>query len=112
VEATQQVDIIAGFRGVLYKKAFFKGNVLKEELLKAPEGAWWVDDDFISGVASKVGVPRLVVPRSLEADFFNIEGASTSDNALSSGANKDKNIERQFQTLSYFVANGMMRYRV
>ena len=99
----QDVDVIAGFRGVLYKKQFFAGSVLKDEMMKAPDGAWWVDDDFISGVAGTLGVQRLVVPQSLEAGYFNIPDASTNENALSSGANKNKNIARQYETLSYFV---------
>ena len=62
-----KVDIIAGFRGVSYRKRFIPANTLSEQLVIAPQDAMWVDDDFISGCAGVARVPRLAVPQSYEA---------------------------------------------
>eukprot|EP00658_Telonema_sp_P-2_P041536 TRINITY_DN29726_c0_g1_i1.p1 TRINITY_DN29726_c0_g1~~TRINITY_DN29726_c0_g1_i1.p1 ORF type:complete len:283 (+),score=66.11 TRINITY_DN29726_c0_g1_i1:110-958(+) len=61
---TVDVDVVAGFRGVLYRKRFFPDKTLSENLLKAPEAAMWVDDDFIGGVAGVQKVNKMAVPYS------------------------------------------------
>eukprot|EP00658_Telonema_sp_P-2_P041537 TRINITY_DN29726_c0_g1_i2.p1 TRINITY_DN29726_c0_g1~~TRINITY_DN29726_c0_g1_i2.p1 ORF type:complete len:274 (+),score=65.53 TRINITY_DN29726_c0_g1_i2:110-931(+) len=107
---TVDVDVVAGFRGVLYRKRFFPDKTLSENLLKAPEAAMWVDDDFIGGVAGVQKVNKMAVPYSLEAGFYNIpEVANTV--GLSSGNNKYKNMDRQQKTLEYFVEQGALRFK-
>ena len=71
-----------------------------------PEGRF-VDDDYISGVLSRQGVARLVVPFDVADVWYEqVPASSTSANALSSGANKGLNIDRQERLISRFVREG------
>ena len=71
-----------------------------------PEGRF-VDDDYISGVLSRRGVTRFVVPFDIADVWYEqVPASSTEANALSSGANKGANIDRQERLLSRFVREG------
>ena len=62
----------------------------------------YVDDDYISGIASVMGVSRIITPACDNCGYGVIWSQVTEANALSSGHNKDKNIERQFHVISNF----------
>jgi hypothetical protein len=128
----KHVDFIAGLGGVLYKRKFFysdeltmifqttsniTGNYEGEkrrndlnftsflevalETEDFKEGRY-VDDDYISGIASVMGVSRILVPATDDCGFGVVWTQVTANNALSSGSNKQKNINRQFHVISNF----------
>ncbi len=105
------VHIVGGFQGVLYRARFFATpkfhDILAELLPEFPEGRW-VDDDYISGIAAKLGVKRLIVPQLEPPVYYQVPRQSSDANALSSGANKHRNIQRQTALLTNFVKKGYL----
>ena len=64
----------------------------------------FVDDDYISGMLGGMRVERLVVPFTLDTVWYEqVPGSSSGANALSSGANKNANIDRQERLIQRFV---------
>ncbi len=128
----REVDFIAGLGAVLYKRRFFFNAELSkifqtsEILIDNAEGEQrrknlkftsfleaaletdqfiegrYVDDDYISGIASVMGVSRIITPACDDCGYGVIWSQVTEANALSSGHNKDKNIDRQFHVISNF----------
>ena len=73
-----------------------------------PEGKF-VDDDYISGVAASHFVKIYAVPGPMESFYANTPLQSTEANALSSGSNKETNIQRQSELLTRFVTRGWIK---
>jgi hypothetical protein len=101
------VDCFGGFYGVLYKKGFFgDGSLLRTGLFTDyPEGSY-VDDDYICGVAGLLGRRAIAVAKGPEVLIAEVPTQSSKENALSSGQNKQPNIERQHQILTRFREHG------
>jgi hypothetical protein len=55
-----QVDVLAGFRGVLYKRKFFSQDIFEYD--KFPKIAYSVDDVWISAHLAKHNIKRLLLP--------------------------------------------------
>ena len=105
------VDIIAGFRGVLYPAGLMNATELILGYQNVPSGARWVDDDYLSGQAARRNITRFVVPSTPDSCYWNIRGASTETNALSGGNNKKLNIDRQAKVIKRFVDLGYLGRR-
>ena len=133
-----QAQFIAGLAGVLYKRKYFFNSELTDIFLNSSssirnisgEQQWgyvkfnsfleaamevddfkngrFVDDDYISGIASTMKVPCFVVPATVDVGFGIVWHQVTEANALSSGTNKHKNIERQFRLISNFKKFGLL----
>lgn len=103
------IDFVGGFRGVLYRPSFFQVDpmLLVRWLNDYPEGRW-VDDDYLSGVLSHFGISRWMVPSPPEAFYWQVPNQATDSNSLSSGANKDRNIDRQERLISAMVQAGVL----
>jgi hypothetical protein len=99
------VHVIAGYMGVLYNRSFFSER-LRSDLLSSDTEAWFVDDDYISGQADRMGVVKLVVPHAPDATSHNIFGCASADDSLTWGLNVKENVERQSRTLSKFFSEG------
>lgn len=107
-----QVDCLAGFTGVLYKKRFFhNGALLRTALFTEFKDGFYVDDDYISGVAGLLGTKVICIPQTPETGYAQVPGQATDENSLSSGVNKMNNIERQSRVLKSFKIKGAFSTR-
>ena len=98
---------IGGFAGVLYKPVFFRSlDELESGVFdKYPEGSF-VDDDYISGMLENT--EKFAVAGTLETAYAQNPEQATNSNSLSSGENKESNIDRQEKLLTRFVREGKL----
>lgn len=66
-----RVDVLEGFRGILTKRKFWDETVF--DYSKAPKGAFYVDDVWISGHLEKRDVPRLAFKYDENRTLTNTE---------------------------------------
>ncbi len=67
------VDVLEGYAGVLYRRHYLEIDQLA--LLSAgPPEARFADDVWISGMLAKWGIPRIVVPLTLEGGGLQARG--------------------------------------
>ena len=67
------VDVLEGYAGVLYRRHYLEIDHLA--LLSAgPPEARFADDVWISGMLAKWGIPRIVVPLTLEGGGLQARG--------------------------------------